>query len=443
MTTLKEIEVCQKVQVKFLQFTEKLSKILSIPEQKFVRDLIRGILSSQSCILRRISQSLKESIDLKKVCKRLTYHLDKPELLPQLTNSYTQPVCNSFSKETLIIIDPSDIAKKYARKMDGLTRVRDGDKNEIVNGYETLNILAVDKHKQELTLKPVISEFFSYNLEVDTLKSILFDHLTSIIIYSNNQGVFVFDRGYDDKKMYTFLEDNDASFIIRSTAIRDLYYNGQKLKFKEIAEKVDLSHTFKIEKKTRKGRTKIETVYAGMIDVKIPVDPYPLKNPTLVSAKLFVGKYRNGGYWYLLFSLPNHTNLSESELVEFVFRAYKIRWKIEEVHRHIKNDFKWEDIRLLKYDRLKLLNAIFWISMGFLYSMQSLKHHFINAFHYLMLEKKKKTNKIPEFLFYRITLVIEECFAMMRKYNIKTYKKKYYKKNQLLLPYLKNILGVC
>ena len=54
---------------------------------------------------------------------------------------------------------------------------------------------------------------------------------------------------------------------------------------------------------------KIETVYAGIIDVQIPIDPYPLKNSTLVSTKLFVGRYKDGGYWYFLFSLPNHTHL--------------------------------------------------------------------------------------------------------------------------------------
>ena len=144
MLRLKEIEVSQKVQVKFLQFTEKLTKSLSIPEQKFIRDVMRGILSSQSCILRRISQSLKECIDLKKVCKRLTYHLGKTELLSQVTDSNIQSVCRSFNKNTLIIVDPSDIAKKYAKKMEGLSRVRDGDKKEIVNGYETLNILTVN-----------------------------------------------------------------------------------------------------------------------------------------------------------------------------------------------------------------------------------------------------------------------------------------------------------
>ena len=140
--------------------------------------------------------------------------------------------------------------------MEGLSRVRDGDKNVIVNSYETLNILAVDKPEQDFSLKPVISELFSYDLELDTLKSILFDFLTSIIISSNNKGVFILIECMMIKKMYSFFEDNAASFIIRSNAIRNFYYHGQKVKFKEVAKKVNLSHTFKIERKTRNGRTK-------------------------------------------------------------------------------------------------------------------------------------------------------------------------------------------
>ncbi|MCD4819869.1 MAG: hypothetical protein K8S23_14395 [Candidatus Cloacimonetes bacterium] len=42
---LNEIEVTQKEQVKFLRFTEKLPKILSIQKQKFIRDMMRGSLS--------------------------------------------------------------------------------------------------------------------------------------------------------------------------------------------------------------------------------------------------------------------------------------------------------------------------------------------------------------------------------------------------------------
>ena len=251
----------------------------------------KGIFSSQSCILRQISQKLKEDIDLKKVCKRLSYHLDKPDLEARITNSHIQSVCRSFNKNTLNINDPSDVFKQYAKKMEGLSKVRDGSKNKWVTGYDTLNIIAVTKQNQELFLKPVISELFSYKQEVDTLKNILFVHLVSIIISRNNKGVFVFAREYGDKKMYSFFEENNASFIIRSNATRDLYYHGCKMKFKEVVKEVNLSHVFKIRKKTRKRRIEEKTVYAGITDVKIPVDPHPRKQTKLVSTKLFVGRY--------------------------------------------------------------------------------------------------------------------------------------------------------
>lgn len=443
MTSTKEIQVSQKVQVKFSQFMKIFSEELSRPEQKFMRDMTRGILSSQTCIVRQISQHLRESIQLKKVNKRLSYHLDKSDLAARVTNSHIQSACRSFNKDTLIIVDPSDVVKKCAKMMEGLSRVRDGSENKWATGYDTLNIIAVNSRNDELFLKPVVSDLFSYNYEIDTLKNILSDRLISIIISSNNKGIFVFDRAYDDKKMYSFFEENNASFIIRSNATRDLYFNGQKMKFKEIAKSVNLSYIFQVKKKMRKGKIEEKTVYAGITDIEIPIYPHPRKNPTLVSAKLFIGKYKNGGYWYLLCSLPAHKNLSEKELVKFVFNAYKIRWKIEETHRHIKKDFNWEDMQLAKYNRLKLLNAILWITVGFLYSLQSLKYQFIDAFHYFMVDKKNKINKIPAFLFYRITKVAVHCFSIIDKYNIKSFEKQHSEKNQLLIPNFENFLGVC
>ena len=436
MIKLEEVKVSQKVREKFSYFISHFSDPLSLPEQKFLEDMSRGILSSRSCILRQISQNLKEDISVKKVSKRLSYHLNKPDLESQITDTQIRYLCRHSTRDTLFIVDPSDIFKPYAKKMEGLSRVRDGDKNRWVNGYETLNILAVDKKDQELFLKPVVSELFSYKQEIDTSKNILFDHIISIIIASNNKGVQVCDRGFDDKKVFSFFKEHEASFIIRSKAIRDLYYLGKKMKFKDVAKQANLSYTFKIPKKTRKGRIKEKTVYAGIVDVEIPLSPHPRKkNPDLFSAKLFVGKYKNGGYWYILFSLPNHSDLSNEKLAEFVFNAYKIRWKIEETHRHIKSDFKWENMRLAKYERLKLLNAILWLVIGFLYSLQSMKYQFIAVFHYYMLDQKKKIEELPDFFFYRIALVVNECFSILGRYKKIRYKKRRFDKDQLVMTF--------
>jgi hypothetical protein len=436
--------VSQKVQIKFSQYLSPYCEILSVPEQKFLKDMTRGILASRSCILRQIAQKLKEKISLKKVSKRLGTHLTKPYLNELLTERQIQKSCYGASRDTLFIVDPSDIIKPSAEKMEGLSKIRDGSTKKYGNGYETLNILSVDTINQEFIMKPVASELFSNEQEMDTAKTKLFDLFYSIIIAGNNKGVFVFDRAFDDKIIFSFFRNNETAFIVRSMATRDLYYQGQKMKFKEVAKKAKLSHTFMIEKSSRKGKPKTKTVYAGIIDVEIPLSPHASKkNPDLFPAKLLVARYKDGGYWYLLCSLPYHSDLAEKELIEFVFNAYKIRWKIEEVHRHIKNDFHWEKMRLGKYESLRLLNTILWLSVGFLYTLHSLKYQFIKAFHYYMLDKKTKINNLSGFLFYRVTLVVSECFSYMDKYKKIKHKKGKSDDEQPVLPFFQNFLGVC
>ncbi len=434
----------QKIQIKFSKHFSHFSYVTSKTEFRFLKDMVRGILTSQSCILRQIAQSLEEKIDLEKVCKRLRHHLDKPDLNERITEQQIRKSCYRTSRDTLYIVDPSDIFKPSAQKMEGLSRVRDGSTGEQVNGYETLNIISVEKKNEEMLLKPLVSELFSYEEETETAKMKIFDSIISIIIASNNKGVYVFDRGFDDRKVFSFLARQKAGFIVRSKTYRDLYYQGKKMKFKEAIKEANLSHTFTIEKKNRKGKTKKTVVNAGILDVEISLLPHPRKkDPVNLPVKLMVAKYKNGGYWYLYGYLPNHSDLSERELIEFLFNSYKVRWKIEEVHRHIKQDFGWEGMRLGKLKRMKLLNTILWIAVGFLYNLQSMKYEFIKAFPYLMLDKKSKIKKIPEFLFYRITLVVKTCFSTAKRYLNIFHKKRQKEKDQLMLPFFENFLGVC
>jgi len=44
--------------------------------------------------------------------------------------------------------------------------------------------------------------------------------------------------------------------------------------------------------------------------------------------------------------------------VELAIRGYGLRWKIEEVHRQIKGDYRLEAIRLERYEALKTMNAL-------------------------------------------------------------------------------------
>jgi len=122
----KEKLMTKKLQDKFTRFVNHLSQSLNKPEQKFLKACSFGILSSQSCIVRRTAQSLNEKISSKKTQERLIYHLDKSELDEKISQTLLQRQCHKLRKDSLIIVDPSDIVKKYADKMDGLSKVRDG-----------------------------------------------------------------------------------------------------------------------------------------------------------------------------------------------------------------------------------------------------------------------------------------------------------------------------
>ncbi len=76
MNIVMKTKMSQKLQGKFNQFLEPIERGLSLPEQKFLKAISKGILGSGSVIVRQIGQQLEESIDLKKTCKRLYENLN-------------------------------------------------------------------------------------------------------------------------------------------------------------------------------------------------------------------------------------------------------------------------------------------------------------------------------------------------------------------------------
>jgi len=56
------------------------------------------------------------------------------------------------------------------------------------------------------------------------------------------------------------------------------------------------------------------------------------------------------------------------ETIGKVLAYYRHRWKIEQTHRQLKQDYNWESMQLLKYQALTNMNMIFWIANSLLYS---------------------------------------------------------------------------
>lgn len=130
-------------------------------------------------------------------------------------------------EDTLLVMDISDIAKKYAQKMEYMARVWDGSEGEVANGYWTCNVIGAEVG--EVALTPLYSRLFSQagpdfrseNAEICKAISIVSKH-------TEKRGIWVLDRGGDSREIIDHLLDEELGLIIRSKGDRHLIYRGRK-----------------------------------------------------------------------------------------------------------------------------------------------------------------------------------------------------------------------
>jgi len=103
--------------------------------QRFVEEMLYGIQARGSVRLSEVARSLEESISLKKVIERLSRNLARRGLAHTIGEAVLKEGAVKVNEDTLLIVDPTDITTKYARKMEYLAQVRDGSDKVLGNGY--------------------------------------------------------------------------------------------------------------------------------------------------------------------------------------------------------------------------------------------------------------------------------------------------------------------
>jgi len=125
-------------------FLNQISRNLSRPNKKFLRDGLVGLIRAGKPIVCQMARQLpnRRSKYLTRV-KRLDEHListnDFDERIKQSLSQFWLPM---IDEDTPIILDLSDLAKPLAKKMDYLATVRDGNTGQLVNGYWLVEIYA-------------------------------------------------------------------------------------------------------------------------------------------------------------------------------------------------------------------------------------------------------------------------------------------------------------
>jgi len=395
---MKDKEILQKLQVKFNQSLGKFENYFSRPVYKFIYQIVFGIIKSGEVKTGQIAKSLTESISFKKTEERLGHHLGKEGLHKDIQRVHITVHSSDLKRCLYHIVDLTDIQKRYAEKMDGLDRVRDGDKDNIGNGYYLLNITSMDERGDFIV--PIYSDLYSLKEEIAGENKKILEAVELVKSGSKKESMFVFDRGMDRKEIMKPLLKECSYFIIRQNGTRNLYYKGKERSLKQISRKVKLHFSYQIKKRKHKKLVTI-TYTVGAVKVRLPHSKHDLW--------FVVSKGEGRGYtWYLGYLPP--TVKTEKDAVEVIFKGYGFRWKIEEYHRHIKSDFHIEDIRLQRYQALKTMIALFTLAVSFIYS--KLDTIIITMFFYTKTAGfyKRKLSEIQGFIYYKLTYAVRAFF---------------------------------
>lgn len=103
--------------------------------RRFVAEMIFGIQARGSVRLTEVGRALNERISLKKTEERLSRQLGRRRLDREIQRRLVEQAAPRIEDDTLLVLDLSDVTKKYAEKMENLARVRDGSEKELSWGY--------------------------------------------------------------------------------------------------------------------------------------------------------------------------------------------------------------------------------------------------------------------------------------------------------------------
>jgi len=401
------------VQVKSSKFIDTVSKGYSKPVRNFFNDMITGICGTGKPSLHNIAKYTPDNTSTKKTSERLYRNILRENLAEDIEDILTELIRPQVTNDTLFIVDDSDIAKPYAKSMEGCAKVHNGSESKSTNGYLLMNIFALLTKQDGYSLLPASSILFSPSIELDSAKQVLQDKIVDQQIAFRNKGTYVFDRGYDDRKLIDFLVENGVSFVIRGMGRRAIREGMDEKNFKEEVDKMKFKYKFC-------GLRKGEELHCATQRIGVRTDDHPSKKANSVEISLVaVRKYRNGSRkgkdFYLLCNFDD-PHMSEQDLIAKAIDIYRKRWAIEEVHRQVKQSMKWESMRLKTYRGMKNLNAFMALAIYFIYKLKDHIHILAIGFPKLIIYKKSDRYKVMQFSYYRICEVVATCLTLVVRY---------------------------
>ena len=389
-----------KVREQLRGFLGIFSPRFSKPIAHFIGQMVYGIQAAQDVKLSQIGRELHETIPLGKVENRLSRNLALEGMDETLHGCLLDYSAQRIQKDTLIVIDPSDVQKDYAEKMPYLAKVWDGSKGRPGDRLGYSGCMAVACESGARRMSPLMfrlwsSEapgFRSENTEVEAV-------IDAISARTKRRGIYVYDRGGDRNGLFETFLDRQLRFIVRLVGNRNLIWRKKARLAEKLADKCRMLHRTAVTFLSHNKQVRVQIEF-GVLDVRLPDRPgTPLR---LVVVKGFGQKP--------MLLLTNLTGTKGYKSLWQVVEGYLSRWRVEEAIRFIKQAYSLEDMRLLNYARLKNMAALVacaasfaatWMGLG--EKLTILRDHVIDV--------SQRIHDVPEAFYYAIADGIRRLFT--------------------------------
>lgn len=367
---------------------------MSRPTQKFIFQMIFGLLSGQSCFLTEIARKLNERIPLNKTVERLSRRLMSFSERKEIVENYFSEVEKHFDEKTILIIDDSDVSKPCSKKLEGICKVRDGSTGEITDGYWSAGVSAITaEHKQPIPVYNRIyssleDEYISNNAE--TLKS--FEFMSA---HFPKNTIRALDRGYDAGYVFDYFLPRGEAFVIRMND-RIVLYKGKKEHIKNLARKFKGKYLLKFE--TKDGRKR---------DLKISIVPVSLPSYPNVRLNLVICHGFGKDPMVLLTTL----NSDDDRLCVTITKVYLMRWRIEEYYKFKKQAFGFEKFLVRSLVSIRNLDLLLSVAIGYIGILSEKINSSVAVL--LIIKVSKRLYGLAKFTFYAIAYGLRDIFAKL------------------------------
>ncbi len=380
--------IARKLRRKIAGFSGELCKGLPKVALRFVSEMVYGIQASQSVVLTKIARSLEEDISIKKVEERLSRQLSRKELSSKVQRNLLQIASESIEKDTLLILDTSDLRKKYAKKMEYLTKVRDGSEGEIGKGYGLLKVIGAEIKGEGII--PLVNRLYSTAApdHVSENREIL-EVIDKVSEATRGRGIWVIDRGGDRKNLIVPLLEGGRRFLIRLVGDRNLIHGRTTALASDIARGCTCPYAETIVK-IDDGKEKVYRTEFGYRNVRFPGRDEMLG---LLVVKGF-------GQEPMMLLTTEPLRRSRKVLWRLV-QAYVRRWAIEETIRFVKQSYDLEDVRVLGYRSLQNLVALVTAVSYFASVVLDTKNK-LRVMAGYVLKAAKRLFGVPDFHYYAV-----------------------------------------